>query len=56
MLNYANQFMKPFNDISSVVTELQNALACAARIFALIEEEPEKDAVDLTKPEDTSVH
>lgn len=41
LLNYANQYMKPFNDISSVVTELQNALACAARIFALIEEEPE---------------
>ena len=33
--------MKPFNDISSVITELQNALACAARIFALLEEEPE---------------
>jgi len=46
--------MKPFNDISSVVTELQNALACAARIFALIEEAPEKDAVDLNKAEDTS--
>lgn len=41
LLNYANQYMKPFNDISSVVTELQNAFACAARIFALIEEEPE---------------
>ena len=54
MLNYANQYMKPFNDISSVVTELQNALACAARIFALIEQEPEKDAVDITKAEDTS--
>ena len=54
MLNYANQYMKPFNDISSVVTELQNALACAARIFALIEEAPEKDAVDLNKTEDTS--
>ena len=35
MLAYANQYMKPFNDISSVITELQNALACAARIFAL---------------------
>ena len=55
MLNYANQYMKPFNDISSVVTELQNALACAARIFALIDQEPEKDAVDITKAEDTSV-
>ena len=38
---YANQYMKPFNDISSVVTELQNALACAGRIFDLLEEEPE---------------
>ena len=36
MLSYANQYMKPFNDISSVVTELQNALACAYRIFALL--------------------
>lgn len=41
MLAYANQYMKPFNDISSVITELQNALACAARIFALLEEKPE---------------
>ena len=41
LLSYANQYMKPFNDISSVVTELQNALACAARIFSLLEEEPE---------------
>lgn len=41
MLAYANQYMKPFNDISSVVTELQNALACASRIFTLLEEEPE---------------
>ena len=38
LLAYANQYMKPFNDISSVITELQNALACAARIFALLEE------------------
>ena len=37
-LNYANQYTKPFNEISGVVTELQNALACAARIFELIEE------------------
>ena len=42
MLHYANQYMKPFNDISSVITELQNALACAARVFELIEAEPEK--------------
>ena len=46
-LTYANQYTKPFNEISGVVTELQNALACAARIFELIEEEPEKpDAED----------
>lgn len=47
LLNYSNQYMKPFNDISSVVTELQNAMACAARIFALIDEAPEKDAIPL---------
>ena len=41
LLSYANQYMKPFNDISSVITELQNALACASRIFALLEEAPE---------------
>ncbi len=41
MLYYANQYMKPFNDISSVVTEMQNALACAARIFELLEEPEE---------------
>lgn len=40
-LSYANQYTKPFNEISGVVTELQNALACAARIFELIEEEAE---------------
>lgn len=40
-LSYANQYTKPFNEISGVVTELQNALACAARVFELIEEEPE---------------
>lgn len=40
-LNYANQYTKPFNEISGVLTELQNAIACAARIFALIEEEPQ---------------
>lgn len=51
-LSYANQYTKPFNEISGVVTELQNALACAGRIFALIEEEPQipdrKDAGTLT--------
>ena len=50
-LSYANQYTKPFNEISGVITELQNALACAARIFELIEEEPEpadaSDAVTL---------
>lgn len=40
-LSYANQYTKPFNEISGVVTELQNALACAARVFELIEEEPQ---------------
>ncbi|MBO5337569.1 MAG: ABC transporter ATP-binding protein [Lachnospiraceae bacterium] len=40
-LSYANQYTKPFNEISGVVTELQNAFVCAARIFALIEEEPQ---------------
>ena len=46
-LSYANQYTKPFNEISGVVTELQNALACAARIFELIDEEPQvPDAED----------
>lgn len=40
-LSYANQYTKPFNEISGVVTELQNALACAARIFELIDEQPQ---------------
>ena len=43
LLSYANQYMKPFNDISSVVTEMQNALACAARLFALLEEPEESE-------------
>lgn len=54
-LSYANQYAKPFNDISGVVTELQNALASAARVFALIDEEPitpeDADAVDLKQAE-----
>ena len=54
-LSYANQYTKPFNEISGVVTELQNALACAARVFELIEEEPQipelEDAHILTHPE-----
>ena len=46
-LSYANQYTEPFNEISGVITELQNALACAARIFELIEEEPQiPDAED----------
>lgn len=49
LLNYSNQYMKPFNDISSVITELQNAAACAGRVFELINEEPEADPVDLNK-------
>ncbi len=40
-LSYANQYTKPFNEISGVITELQNALACASRVFELIEEEPQ---------------
>lgn len=51
-LSYANQYTKPFNEISGVVTELQNAIACAKRIFDLIEEEPQvlepENAVKLT--------
>lgn len=51
-LSYANQYTKPFNEISGVITELQNAIACAQRIFDLIEEEPQtpetEDAVNLT--------
>ena len=41
LLSYANQYMKPFNDISSVVTELQSSLACADRMFELIEAKPQ---------------
>ena len=51
-LSYANQYTKPFNEITGVITELQNAIACAQRIFELIEEEPQipdaENAVDLT--------
>ncbi|MBQ3006296.1 MAG: ABC transporter ATP-binding protein [Clostridia bacterium] len=46
-LSYANQYTKPFNEISGVIAELQNALACAERLFELIEQEPQKpDAPD----------
>lgn len=52
-LTYANQYTKPFNEISGVVTELQNALACAKRVFDFIEETPEpadaQGAIDLHK-------
>ena len=52
-LSYANQYTKPFNEISGVVTELQNAMACASRIFELLDEEertPDKaDARVLTE-------
>lgn len=51
-LSYANQYTKPFNEISSVVTELQNAIACAGRVFELIEEAPElPDKADATELE-----
>ena len=57
-LSYANQYTKPFNELSGVITELQNALACAARIFELIEEEPQvpdaPDALVLTEPDGTA--
>ena len=52
-LSYANQYTKPFNEISGVITELQNALACASRIFELIEEEEEiKEETDAYVLED----
>ena len=54
-LSYANQYTKPFNEISSVVTELQNALACARRVFDFIEEQPEEpdaaSAIELKNPD-----
>ena len=53
LLSYANQYTKPFNEISGVITELQNALVCASRIFELIEEEPQiPDAEDARVLED----
>ena len=53
LLSYANQYTKPFNEISGVVTEFQNALVCASRIFELIEEEPQiPDAEDARELED----
>ena len=54
-LSYANQYAKPFNEITGVVTELQNALACAARVFELIDEPAETpDALDAKKLEAVS--
>ncbi|MCI7129704.1 MAG: ABC transporter ATP-binding protein/permease [Lachnospiraceae bacterium] len=54
-LNYASQYTKPFNEISGVIAELQNAIACAARVFELMEETPEVaedvDAVQLSNVE-----
>lgn len=53
-LSYANQYTKPFNEISSVVTELQNSLACAGRVLDFIDEEEitpdKKDAIELDNP------
>ena len=53
-LSYANQYTKPFNEISGVITELQTALACAGRVFEFIEEEPQipdaEDAIKLAEP------
>lgn len=51
-LSYANQYTKPFNEISGVITDLQNAIACAARVFELIEAQPqEPDKPDAVRPE-----
>ena len=50
VLSYVNQYTKPFNEISGVVTELQNALACSARVFSVIQEEP---VIDIEESEDS---
>ena len=54
LLSYANQYTKPFNEISGVITEFQNSLACVSRVFALIDETPEAqdlaDAYDIAEP------
>ena len=58
VLSYATQYTKPFNEISGVVTELQNSFACAARVFALIDEEeilPDKDVNNKIKNVDGNV-
>ncbi len=46
LLSYANQYAKPFNEVTGVITELQNAIACAARVFELLEQEIEKTPAD----------
>lgn len=46
LLSYANQYAKPFNEVTGVITELQNAIACAARVFELLEQETEKTPAD----------
>lgn len=55
-LSYASQYAKPFNEISGVVTELQNALACAARVFSLLDEDdrvPDKENAAVLSPKGT---
>ena len=57
-LSYANQYTKPFNEISGVITELQNAFACASRIFALLEEpprSPDKEGAEILSSPDGNV-
>ena len=55
-LNYANQYTKPFNEISGVVTELQNALACAARVFELLDAEDQVSEAENAKVLETDGH
>ncbi len=55
-LTYANQYTKPFNEISGVVTELQNALASAKRVFELIDEKPESDVVGSVEKRNVKGH
>ncbi len=54
LLSYANQYTKPFNEISGVITELQNSIACVERIFELIEAEPESSDEGFDRLEDVS--
>ncbi len=56
LLCYANQYTKPFNEITGVITELQNAIACADRIFAFLDEDTEKDSRVLDDVKDNEVH